>query len=260
MSCLSDVFGKMCVSHSRDHDRFLSLLYHLRIQIHLPQYLLQEWDDIPMCKCQYPWQTQQIHTWMDAGFSTLSEAKNAHWPITCWIYQLPTPTFLTARRQHPQLPDITIFPKISFYVTDGSRYLDGRCGGAIAIGNADNLEYTVYPVHIPIQLDHSFVVELYVAWILLPIRNNHDTQDGPWHTRAETCTDSQSYITALDSQSLQYLKMRDHCIGRFAVHEASEREDSGLAPVGLGPTAPLRVGGPPYSLPDRLFSGTLMGG
>ena len=39
-----------------------------------------------------------------------------------------------------------------------------------------------------------------------------------------------------------------------------EGKDSGVAPVGLGPTAPFRVGGPPYSLPGRLFAGTPMGG
>ena len=49
---------------------------------------------------------------------------------------------------------------------------------------------------------------------------------------------------------------RGQSIGILAYY-ANDRQDSGVALAGLPPTAPLRLGGPPYSLLDKLFSGTL---
>ena len=57
-------------------------------------------------------------------------------------------------------------------------------------------------IHIvPYPLD--FAVEVYVAWILLHIRYKQACQDGHWHTQSQTYRDSQSYISALESQSEQ---------------------------------------------------------
>ena len=178
-------------------------MHHVKIEIHLPKYVLQVWEHIPMCKCMYPWQTMQIHAWMDAGFHTLSEARKAQWPIPSWMYHLPIPVPPSASPLCPQMPDIKSFPQNPFYVTDGSRYPTGQCGGAIAVGDAVAVEYTLYPIRIPIQLDHSFAAEVYVAWILLHIRYKNAYQDGHWHTRSQTYTNSQSYISSLESQSEQ---------------------------------------------------------
>ena len=54
-------------------------------------------------------------------------------------------------------------------MTDGSWYPDGRCGGCIAVVCTQTYQYTLYPVVFPLSLDHSYAVELYVAWILLRI-------------------------------------------------------------------------------------------
>ena len=70
----------------------------------------------------------------------------------------------------------------------------------MAVGDAVTPEYTLYPIQIPIQLHHSFAVEVYVAWILLNIRYKNAYQDGHWHTRSQTYVGSQSYISALKSQ------------------------------------------------------------
>ena len=64
------------------------------------------------------------------------------------------------------------------------------------------MSYTLYPVVIPLSLDHSYAVELYVARILLRIRTNLQPADhGQWCFRGQTYTDLMSYIQAFQAEN-----------------------------------------------------------
>ena len=122
-------------------------------------------------------QTVQIHARMNAGYEKLHSARRAGRPTPDWMFQLlvmiPKPSVACGAI----LPHITSRPKRLFLVTDGSRLSDGRVQGALAICDSDTLQYTVYPNHCPIRLDHSCAIETYVAWITLRIRKTFGTQE-----------------------------------------------------------------------------------
>ena len=58
-------------------------------------------------------------------------------------------------------------------MSDGSWFDNGKFGGCFAVGSMQTYEYTLYEIDIPLYLDHSFAVELYVAWIVLRARHAH---------------------------------------------------------------------------------------
>ena len=203
MPCVPDIFGKMCPSHSTDYDRFLKYTHHMNIRIHVPAYVKQIDEQINMYKCTHDWQAVHMHEWMTAGYKNLPAARKAGWPIPDWMFCLPNVDLLPSVPCPAILPDIKILPKRPFFVTDGSRLSDGRVGGALAICDYDTMEYTVYPIHCPISLDHSFAIEMYVAWVTLLVRKKLGTQDGVWYTKSDTYTDSKSYVTALQSDTEQ---------------------------------------------------------
>ena len=70
---------------------------------------------------------------------------------------------------------------------DGSGFDNGKCGGCFAAGSIQTHEYTRYEIDMPLYLDHSFAVELYVAWTALRARHaNLDRPEGHWVTRASS--------------------------------------------------------------------------
>ena len=170
---------------------------------HVPAYVKQIDEQINMYKCTHDWQAVHMHEWMTAGYKNLPAARKAGWPIPDWMFCLPNVDLLPSVPCPAILPDIKFLPKRPFFVTDGSRLSDGRVGGALAICDYDTMEYTVYPIHCPISLDHSFAIEMYVAWVTLLVRKKLGTQDGVWYTKSDTYTDSKSYITALQSDTEQ---------------------------------------------------------
>ena len=148
--------------------------------------------------------TMQIHAWMSEGYETLHKAKQMGWPVPMWQSELP-PTYVPTALTYPlmaQLPVIHCIPPEPLFMTGGSWHPDGRCGGCIAIVCTHTYQYTLYPVAIPISLDQSYAVELYVAWILSRVRTSLQfTDHGQWCFRGQTHTDSRSYIQALQAQN-----------------------------------------------------------
>ena len=66
----------------------------------------------------------------------------------------------------------------------------------------DTFRYTLYPMVIALLLDHSYAVELYVAWILLRLPKHLQIMtDGPGCAKGHMYTDSMSYIQALQSNN-----------------------------------------------------------
>ena len=163
MECATNPFEKLCPIHYTDHSRFIALTHFLGIQLHFPPALLMHNDDIPMLT--NAWQASQVHAWMSEGYQTLSKAKAKGWPIPDWQHDTLHSSIPVATPLSAPVPIIAYVPKNPFFMTDGSSYPDGRCGGCIAIVCGDTFHYTLYPVVIPLSLDHSYVVELYVAWI-----------------------------------------------------------------------------------------------
>ena len=86
-----------------------------------------------------------------------------------WRDDLPPKPIPIAHPLTTQLLVITHIPQDPLFMIDGSWYPNGRCGGCIAVVCTHTYQYTLYQVVIPLSLDHSYVVELYVAWILLRI-------------------------------------------------------------------------------------------
>ena len=118
--------------------------------------------------------TMQIHAWMSEGYETLHKAKQMGWPVPMWQSELP-PTYVPTALTYPlmaQLPVIHCIPPEPLFMTGGSWHPHGRCGGCIAIVCTHTYQYTLYPVAIPISLDQSYAVELYVAWILSRVRTS----------------------------------------------------------------------------------------
>ena len=87
---------------------------------------------------------------------------------------------------------------------DGSWFDDGKCGGCFVVGSMQTYEYTSYEVGNSLYLDHSFGVELYVAWTVLRARHAHlDRPEGHWVTKASSYTDCLSYVLALEFSNQQ---------------------------------------------------------
>ena len=42
----------------------------------------------PMHMCTHEWQTDDVHSWMDGGYASLSDAVHSDWPCR---FQLPSP-------------------------------------------------------------------------------------------------------------------------------------------------------------------------
>ena len=202
MSCAHKPLSSICPVHHTDHSRFLILMHHMDKETHFPSCIMEMDDDIPMYKANHSMEASQIHAWMSKGYQTQHKAKQKGWPIPMWQYELPPKPIPIAHPLTAQTPVITHIPQEPLSMTDGSWYPDGRCGGCIAIVCTHTYQHTLYPVVIPISLDHSYTVELYVAWILLRIRTNLQSVDhGQWCFRGQTYNDSMSYIQALQAEN-----------------------------------------------------------
>ena len=57
------------------------------------------------------------------------------------------------------------------FVTDGSWFLSHCCRGLFAVVCLETLTWVVYPMPIPCQLDHSYVVEVYTTWVLYHVKS-----------------------------------------------------------------------------------------
>ena len=167
MPCIQEMFGNICPSHSTDYDRFIQYTHLMDIKVHLAPHTMKSDDHINMHKCTHSWQAVQMHAWMTAGGRNLHSARKARWPIPDWMFHLPSMVSKPAVACEAILLHITFLPANPFFVTDGSRLSHGRVGGVVAICDSDTLVYQVYPIHRPIYLDHSFAIEMYVAWITL---------------------------------------------------------------------------------------------
>ena len=147
----------------RDHDKVVALLYHLGITLLFPSYVTATEKDHTMAACMYDWQVHQTHSWMDCGHYTLSQAVKALWPVPQWMHDLPPPRISTLPQVTAVWPQFRDIPTRPIFITDGARYPDHKCGGAMAIGSEDSNQVLVYPVHIPIAPDNLYIVELYTA-------------------------------------------------------------------------------------------------
>ena len=164
MECATNPFQKICSIHYTDHSRFIALTHFLGIQLHFPPALFKHNDDIPMHTVTNAWQANQVHAWMSEGYQTLSKAKAKGWPVPDWQHDSLHFQILVAVPLSASVPIVTYVPQNPFFMIDGSWHPDGRCGGCIAIVCGDTFQYTLYPVVILLSLDHSYAVELYVAW------------------------------------------------------------------------------------------------
>ena len=85
------------------------------------------------------------------------------------------------------------------YVHDASWYPGHYCsGGALAILNVVTGVYKLYPVHIPFFCNNSYQAEVYVVWVVLQSRV---PSASAWRGALWTFSDSQSYISAVDSRN-----------------------------------------------------------
>ena len=166
MSCARTPLSSICPVHYTDHSCFLLLKHSMGVDTHFPTTIMEQGDDIPMYKANHSMEANQMHAWMSEGYQTQRKAKQMEWPIPLWQYDPPPLKAIPIA--HPltaQIPVITHIPQEPLFMTDGSSYPDGRCGGCIAIVCTHTYQYTLYPVVIPIYLDYSYAAELYVAWI-----------------------------------------------------------------------------------------------
>ena len=177
MSCAQAPLSSICPVHYTDHSRFLILMHSMDIETHFPASIMEQDDDIPMYKANHSMEANQIHAWMSEGYQTQHKAKQMGWPIPMWQSEHPPKAIPIAHPLTAQMPIIPHIPQEPLFMTDGSWYPDGRCGGCIAIVCTHTYQCTLYPVVIPISLDHSYAVELYVAWILLRIRTSLQSTD-----------------------------------------------------------------------------------
>ena len=100
--------------------------------------------------------------------------------------------------------ELLCIPEDPFFMSDGSWFDDGKCGGCFVVGSMQTYEYRLYEVDIPLYLDHSFAVELYVAWTVLRARHGSlNRPEGHWVTKASSYTDCLSYVLVLESSNQQ---------------------------------------------------------
>ena len=202
MSCVQTPLSSICLVHYTDHSRFLPLMHSMGTETHFPASIMEQDDDTPMYKANHSMEANQIHAWMSEGHQTQRKAKQMGWPIPMSQSELPRKSIPIAYPLATQLLVITHIPQEPLFMVDGSWYPDGHRGGCIAIVCTHTYQCTLYPVVITISLDHSYAVELYVAWILLCIRTNlQSTDHGQWCFRGQTYTNSMSYIQALQAQN-----------------------------------------------------------
>ena len=141
---------------------------------------------------------------MDAGYQHLSQAKQARWPIPEWHFSISRPQPPVSHALTPTIPELLLVCGNPFFMSDGSWFDDGRCGGCFAVGSRRTYEYHLYEIDIPLYLDHSFVVEQYVAWTALCAHHaNLHRPEGLWVTKASSYIDCLSYILALESSNHQ---------------------------------------------------------
>ena len=203
MSCLSSPYhAQECLVHADDHSRFLILCHRLCLAVHVPVSPVHApLVPHPMHQCQHEWQADDVHSWMEAGYSSSLAAQRAGWP--CRFVPVPNgqPPFSTdLQALSPEVLDLPASQgHPTAYIHDASWFPGHHhSGGAVAVLNLDTGAYTVYPIRIPIFCNNSYQAELYVAWAVLRARRptvalyKHNT----W-----TFSDSKSYITALESRN-----------------------------------------------------------
>ena len=202
MSCAQQPLFSICPVHYTDQSGFLIVMHNMDVETHFPQSIMEMDDDIPMYKANHPIEESQMQAWMSKGYQTQHKAKQKGWPIPMWQYDLPPKPIPTAYPLTTHIPVVTHIPQDPPFMTDGSWYPDGCCGGCIAITCTHKYQYTLYLVVIPLSLDHPYAVELYVAWILLRITPNLQSvvDHGQWCFKGQTYTDSMSYIQALQAE------------------------------------------------------------
>ena len=138
MPCLAIVVPHECLSHADDHNRFLILCHRVCLEVHVPeepQHVSMVLNPINLCV--HEWQTDAVHTRMDAGYISLSDAVRSGWRFR---FQAPAPRrppFLQVTSALcPMLLDIPPTTKPVAYVHDAFWY-PRHChsGGALAVPN-----------------------------------------------------------------------------------------------------------------------------
>ena len=131
-------------------------MHHMDIETPFSSSIMHIDDDIPMYKANHSTEASQIHAWMSEGYQTQRKAKQKGWRIPMWQYEVPPKPILVAHPLTAQMPVITHIPQEPLFMTTGSWYPDGRCGGCIAIVCTHTDQYKPYPVVIPISVHHSY--------------------------------------------------------------------------------------------------------
>ena len=89
IQCLAAATPQECLSHADDHSRFLILCHRVCLEVHVPEEPLHVPTVFnPMHRCVHEWQTDDVHSWMDAGYASLSDAVHSCWPCR---FQPPPP-------------------------------------------------------------------------------------------------------------------------------------------------------------------------
>lgn len=202
MPCVRTPFGKKCIGHDTDHDKMYALLKRSGFEIAFPQYLTAHTHAFPMASCRHAWQAEQLHLIIDTGVRSLDQAAQTGWPVPDWAKELQPLPPLLAHPIKPYVPEIQRVPEDLFTVADGSWYSRVESGGAFAVGSIHAGWVDYYQVQIPVALDHAYMVELYVAWILLlALQRSGTPASAVFYRRAEIFHDCQSYISAVESDN-----------------------------------------------------------
>ena len=73
--CLATTVPQKCLSHADDHSCFLVLCHRVCLEVHVPEEPLHVPTVFhPMHLCVHEWQTDDVHSWMDASYPSLSDA------------------------------------------------------------------------------------------------------------------------------------------------------------------------------------------
>ena len=152
MQCLATITPQECLSHADDHSRFLVVCHRVCLEVHVPEEPLHVPTILnPMHLCVHEWQTDDVHSWMDAGYASLGDAVHSGWPDR---FQPPPPArppfSQVTSAMCPVLLNIPPPTEPVAYIHDASLYQGHRhSGSALAVLNVLTSVHKLYPGNPP---------------------------------------------------------------------------------------------------------------
>ena len=98
MLCLATKVAQGCLSYIHDHNRFLVLCHLVCLEVYVPEkppHVPTIFNPIHLCV--HEWHIDDVHSWMDAGYASLSNAVRSRWP--CCFHPLRQ-HFPPSRKSH----------------------------------------------------------------------------------------------------------------------------------------------------------------